>query len=59
MAEIGAFRQVLEPHASQEQTLGGKKWPSVVNRLGMVYIVVGTIKAKNEKNRLGNIAFIA
>ena len=23
-------------HASQEQTLGGKKWPSVVNPLGMI-----------------------
>ena len=49
----------LLPHASQEQTLGGKKWPSVVNPLGMFYIVLGTIKAKNKKNRLGNIAFVA
>ena len=46
-------------HAFQEQTLGGKKWPSVVNPLGMFYIVLGTIKTKNEKNRLGNIAFVA
>ena len=46
-------------HASQEQTLGGKKWPSVVNPLGMFYIVLGTIKAKNKKNWLGNIEFIA
>ena len=48
-----------EGHASQEQTLGGKKWPSVVNPLGMFYIVLGAIKAKNEKNWLGNIAFTA
>ena len=46
-------------HASQEQTLGGKKRPSVVNPLGMLYTVLGTIKIKNKKNRLGNIAFVA
>ena len=46
-------------HASQEQTLGGKKWPSIVNPLGMLYNVLGTIKAKNKENRLGNVAFIA
>ena len=43
----------------QEQTLGGKKRPSVVNPLGMLYTVLGTIKIKNKKNRLGNIAFVA
>ena len=46
-------------HASQEQTLGGKKRPSIVNPLGMLFNVLGTIKAKNKKNWLGNIAFIA
>ena len=46
-------------HASQEQTLGGKKRPSVVNPLGMLYTVLGTIKVKNKKNWLGNIAFVA
>ena len=51
--------EIRAAHASQEQTLGGKKWPSVVNPLGMFYIVLGTIKAKNEKNWLGNIAFTA
>ena len=45
--------------ASQEQTLGEKKRPSVVNPLGMLYTVLGTIKVKNKKNRLGNIAFVA
>ena len=50
---------MFSSHASQEQTLGGKKWPSVVNPLGMFYIVLGTIKAINEKNWLGNIAFTA
>ena len=34
-------------HASQEQTLGGKKRPSVVNPLSRLYIVLGTIRAKN------------
>ena len=46
-------------HASHEQTLGGKKRPRIVNPLGMLYNVLGTIRAKNEKNRLGNIALIA
>ena len=46
-------------HASQEQTLGGKKRPSIVNPLVMFYNVLGTIKTKNKKNRLGNIAFNA
>ena len=46
-------------HASQEQTLGGKKRPSVMNPLNMFYIVLGTIRGKNKKNWLGNIAFIA
>ena len=36
-----------------------KKRPSVVNPLSMLYIVQGTIRAKNKKNRLGNLAFIA
>ena len=37
-------------HASQEQSLGGKKRPSVVNPLSMLYIVLGTIRAKNKKD---------
>ena len=51
--------QLLTSHASQEQTHGGKKRPSVMNPLNMFYIVLGTIRGKNEKNWLGNIAFIA
>ena len=49
----------ISDHASQEQTLGGKQRPSVMNPLNMFYIVLGTIRAKNKKNWLGNIAFIA
>ena len=47
------------PNASQEQTLGGKKRPSIVNPFGMLFHMQGTIKAKNKKNWVGNIAFIA
>ena len=36
-------------HASQEQTQGGKKRPSVVSPLSMLFIVQGTIRAKNKK----------
>ena len=36
-------------HASQEQTLGEKKRPSIVNPLGMLFNILGTIKAKNKK----------
>ena len=44
---------------TQEQTPGGKKRPSDLNPLGTLYIVLGTIRAKNKKNRLGNKAFVA
>ena len=49
---------LVQRHASQEQTHGGKKRPSAVNPLGMLYIVLGTIRAKYEKNQLGNTAFV-
>ena len=36
-----------------------KKRPSVMNVLGMLYILLGTIRAKNKKNWLGNLASVA
>ena len=58
---LTSYQMDTEAHLeqTQEQTPGGKKRPSDLNPLGTLYIVLGTIRAKNKKNRLGNKAFLA
>ena len=57
--DFKARKNMLTLHGVQEQTLGQKKLSRLLTRWNVFTNALATYSAQKQKNRLGNIAFIA